>query len=548
MSEQAHVPIPTEEIRHIVLGEALDQAASHWPDEIGWVFEDLPVSFAEMHERSIRTAHGLLALGIGPGDTVAALAPNIPEFAYLLFGASLIGAMITPINTRSKLVEITHCLVHGDAKLLVTTDLFLKQDYRAMLFELLGPEAISHDGVVQSKVAPLLRRIVGFPGFLGPGALPYEEFLSLGAAGGRKPPHPPAKQNWHDPVLLQYTSGTTAHPKGALLNHCMVLNYGIGIARGMGVWAGDAVLNTQPFYHVGGTCAALPLPLSLKCRMVIPLYYEPERVLALIERERCVARSGFASMYLMEIAAPTFKKRDISSLRAAWYNGPIELLAPVQKATGIRDFIQIYGATEGGGTNGRLEDLPEVRARNCGRPYRGTEVGIINLETGAFEPPGVTGEIVTRGWMQMNGYYKQPDETAKVLRPDGWLRMGDLGYLDEEGFLHFVGRVKNMIRVGGENVSAEEVEAFLLKHPKIKMAAVIGVPDDRLLEVVMAIIQIHPGQNLSAQDVMDYCSTQLANFRVPRYVRFIDEWPLTGSGKIHHPSLRERFVPTVQKG
>jgi acyl-CoA synthetase (AMP-forming)/AMP-acid ligase II len=296
LREQKRVPIPTEEIRHIVLGEALDQAASQWPDEIGWVFDDLPVSFAEMRARSIRTAHGLLALGIKPGDTVAALAPNTPEFAYLIFGASLIGAMITPINTRSKSVEIRHSLVHGDARILVTVDRFLKQDYRSILSELLGPEAISSDGKVESEAAPLLRWIIGFPGFAGPGAILYEEFLRLGAAAGQTAPPPPAGQNWRDPVLLQYTSGTTARPKGALLNHCMVLNYGIGIARGMGVWAGDPVLNTQPFYHVGGTCAALPLPLSLKCRMVIPLYYEPERVLELIEREHCVARSGFASM------------------------------------------------------------------------------------------------------------------------------------------------------------------------------------------------------------------------------------------------------------
>ena len=537
-----HSPTPADSIRHICLGQALDDAAALWADEIGWVFDDQPISFREMRDRSIRAAHALTALGVGRGDFIAALAPNIPEYGYVIFGAALLGAVVTPINTRSRHVEIRHSLVHGDTTILFTVDRFLKQDYRTILADVLGSEAVSAEGEVDSAAAPKLRRIVGFPGFEGPGALSFAGFLALGTSAGDAPPEPPAGQTWRDPVLLQYTSGTTALPKGALLNHCMVLNYGVGFATGMGVGRGDPMLNTQPFYHVGGSCAALPLPLCLGCRVVIPSYYDPERILALIERERCVARTGFAAMYLTEVASPAFARYDTSSIRAAWYNGPVGLVDYVRQATGIPEFIQIYGATEGGGTGGRLADSLESRTRTCGRALAGTAIAIADLETRKMLSPGKPGEILVRGWMQMNGYHKQPDETAKVLQPDGWLRTGDIGLLDEDGFLHFVGRIKNMIRVGGENVSAEEVEAVLMSHAKIKAAAVIGVPDDRLQEVVMAIVEPEMGETLSEQEVISYCASQMANFRVPRHVRFIDTWPLTGSGKIHYQALRERYA------
>lgn len=536
----------TAVIRHVCLGTALDEAAARWGDTVGWVFDDERISFRQMRERAIQAAHALAALGVRRGDFVALLAPNIPEYACLIFGAAYIGAVTTPINTRSRHLEIRHSLVHGDATVLVMVDSFLKQDYRRILSEVLGEGTIAADGSIDSPVTPRLRRVVGFPGYRGSGVLSFTDFMALGRAGGEEPPPAPTGQTWRDPVLLQYTSGTTALPKGALLNHCMVLNYGISIAAGMGVREGVAMLNTQPFYHVGGSCAALPLPLSLGCRVVYTAYYEVERVLALIERERCVARSGFAAMYLMEMAHPAFQRYDISSLEAAWYNGPLGLVETVSKGMGIPKFIQLYGATEGGGANGRLEDSLESRTYSCGPAHPGTTIAIADLDTREPCPPGKPGEIMVRGWMQMNGYHKQPEETVKALQPDGWLRMGDIGYLDGDGFLHFVGRLKNMIRVGGENVSAEEVEAVLLAHPKIKVAAVIGVPDNRLQEVVMAIVEPKPGETLESAEVIAFCAAQMANFRVPRHVRFVHEWPLTGSGKIQHSALRERFAQTVQ--
>ena len=353
-----------------------------------------------------------------------------------------------------------------------------------------------------------------------------------------------ARENlhWREPVLLQYTSGTTARPKGALLNHVYLLNHSVELLDRLGMRRGEAFLSTQPLYHIGGA-AIVVAPLSVRCPIVIPEYYEAERVLALIERERCVARSGFAAMYIMELAHPRFREFDLSSLRAGWCVAPPEIMARVRDEMGISQLIQLYGSTEAGNVFGSYADPWEKRSRSCGRVDAShMELQIRDAATGAPAPPGQVGEILFRGWCTFNGYLNQPEETAKIVEPDGWVHTGDLGMLDADGYLYFKGRLKNMLRVGGENVSAEEVEAMLLSHPKIKMAAVIGAPDERLGEVVMAIVELREGEAASEQEIIDYCAARMANFRVPRIVRFTRDWPLTGSGKIQTHVLRDRYL------
>lgn len=277
----------------------------------------------------------------------------------------------------------------------------------------------------------------------------------------------------------------------------------------------------------------------------MPEYYEAGRVLALIEREKCVARSGFGAMYLMELAHPDLKKYRLDSLRAGWCIAPPEIMRRVEIEMGIPAVVQIYGATEGGGAAGRFDDPPEKRLHSCGKPMAGTEIVIADPESGARLSVGLTGEILVRGWYRMNSYLAQPDATNAVLDGEGWLRTGDLGYLDDDGYLYFKGRLKNMLKVGGENVSAEEVETVLLQHEKVEMCAVVSAPDPRLHEVVMAIVQLKPGAKADEQELIRFCAARMANFRVPRYVQFLEEWPLTGSGKIQRHVLRERFVATI---
>jgi fatty-acyl-CoA synthase/long-chain acyl-CoA synthetase len=321
-----------------------------------------------------------------------------------------------------------------------------------------------------------------------------------------------------------------------------VLNVGNELFANMDVGVGDAVMNTQPFYHIGGSCGALPTPLTLGCRMVIPEYYEAERVMQLIERERCVARTGFAAMYIMEMSHPRFRAYDVSSVRSGWCSGTREMLEKVRAAMGIPYLMLTYSSTEVGGTASRWTDSWEQRSTTAGRPLVGTEHERVDPETGAAMPPREPGAILMRGWRQMNAYLNQPEQTAKTIDAEGWVHTGDRGFIDRGGCLHFVGRYKDMLKVGGENVSAEEVEGMLLTHPAVKQAAVIGAPDPRLDEVPMAIVELAEGAAASADEIIAYCASRMAGFRVPRHVRFVREWPLTGSGKIQKPKLREVYL------
>ena len=530
-------------ILEICLGDALDAAAARWGDRTGWVFEDDRVSFNAMAAQSIAVGRALLAEGIGKGDIVATWMPSLKEFAAIEYACARIGAIVAPINTRFRSFEVSHMLGETEARVLIVTEKFLKNDYVAMLAEI-GALAEAHGGLVRSGAFPALGRVVSVDATPDPSLTGWEAFLALGrgvseaALGERQ-----ASLHWSEPILLQYTSGSTSAPKGALLNHRYLLNVGNAKFRRMGVNAGEAVLSTQPIYHIGGSCAAVPTPVALGCTMVIPKYYEAERVMQLIERERCVSRTGMPAMFIMEMNHPNFGKYDLSSIRSASCTGTIEMREKVRDAMGIPYMMSAFSSTEAGGTHGDWREPWEKRAGSCGRPYVGTEIEIRDPETGRVMPAGEAGEIFIRGWWTMNGYFKQPELTRKTIDEKGFVRTGDRAMLDDEGYLHFLGRYKNMLRVGGENVSAEEVETVLLGHPKVKQAAVIGVPDARLGEVPLAIVELKAGQVADAAELIAYCAGQMANFRVPRAVRFADSWPMTGSGKIQRHLLHEMFAP-----
>jgi len=530
-------------IRRECFGNAVDAAADQWQSAIGWVFGDDAVSFRDLQERADELARGFIGCGVQAGDVVAICTPNLAAFAYSFVACSKIGAILCPVNTRSKSFEFQHILSHSEAKVLILVDRFLNQDFRGIVGAICGDGAISGAGEVASPDLPALQRIVTLSEPAEPGALSWAALLDMGRTVS-----PEAltavqrRQRPQNPLLLQYTSGTTGRPKGALCDHVYVLNLGVDVFSRLGVKAGEAYLNTQPFYHIGGACAAFPVPVSLGCRLVTPVYYDPETVLRLIERERCVSRGGFDSMYIMEMNLPNFEEFDLGSLRSGWCVGMPEVLERVRERMGIDQLVQLYGATEASGTSGQIDEPWELRSRSCGRPYAGVEIAILDPQTGEPCPVGTPGEITIRGWTTMIEYFKQPDETAKVINADGWVRTGDLGYVNATGHLFFVSRLKDMMKVGGENVSAEEVESVLLRHPKIKMTAVIGVPDERLQEVVMAIVELHDNASATEGEIFEFCRERMANFRVPRYVNFIDSWPMTGSGKIQKHVLRKKFA------
>ena len=521
-------------IREQCLGDALDAAATQWGERTGWVFEDERVSFAGMAERSRAVAKALLANGIGKGDLVATWMPSLREFAEIEYACARVGAIVVPINTRFKSFEVSHMLQETEAKLLIVTERFLKNDYVEMLAEL---------GALDGAF-PALGRVVSVDRPANPRLTSWDDFIAMGdKVSAEALVERQASLHWSEPTLLQYTSGSTSAPKGALLNHRYVLNVGNAKFRRMGVGEGDAVLSTQPIYHIGGSCAAVPTPVSLGCIMVIPKFYEAERVMQLIERERCMSRTGMPAMFIMEMNHPNFAKYDLSSLKTASCTGTAEMREKIRDKMGIEFIMSAFSSTEAGGTHGDWRESWELRANTCGKPYVGTEFEIRDPDTNAVMGPGEAGEIFIRGWWTMNGYFKQPELTARTKGEDGFVRTGDRAMIDADGYLHFLGRYKNMLRVGGENVAAEEIESMLLTHPKVKQAAVIGLPDDRLTEVPFAIVELVANAHVPESEIIAYCAERMANFRVPRAVRFTDSWPMTGSGKIQRHLLVETFLP-----
>jgi len=519
----------------------MDAAADRWPDGTGWVFEDRRVTFGEMRSMTARAAGGLRSWGVAKGDVVALWTPNLLEWAVTAFAAYRLGAVVVSINTRFKGFELSHLLAHSQAKVLVIQPEFLKIDLEAILEEVAPDLQFGADGSVATARFPSLQRLVS----VAPGRLPATPWSSLldsdpldttAAEQGLSP---------DSPALLQYTSGTTAAPKGALLTHRHVLNYAPETFSRLGVGVGDPVMNTQPVYHVGGA-SALTVPFVLGCAKVTPTYYDAERVLQLIERERCVSRGGIPTMYLMELAHPRFSEFDLSSLRSGWTGGPPAVMDQIRDGFGGLELTQLYGATEGGGTSGSVTDPWDKRRVSAGRLLTGTEIRVVDPESGREVPTGEVGEVCIRGWNRMLCYFRDEERTRESIDADGWLHMGDLGRFDEDGYFYYVGRLKDMIRVGGENTSAEEVEALLLEHPEVRQAAVIGVPDPRMGEVVLAIVERTPGSSLTAEAIAGYCKSRAANFRVPRHIRFVTDWPYTGSGKIAKQALRETYLPEFE--
>lgn len=521
------------------MGATLDEAADRWPDAVGWVFADRHVTFGQMKVLADRTARGLAELGIVTGDAVALWMPNLLEWAVTAFACYRLGAIVIPLNTRFRAFEAEHILTHGRAKALVLQSRFLNIDFDEVLEQVAPDLQVSAGGAVSSARLPDLEYLITIDDSRL-GGLPWAELADSQPAD---PAQPELTVDPDLPCLLQYTSGTTGRPKGVLLSQQYVRNYALELWERLGVGQGDRFLNPQPLYHVGGSCT-LAVPMVLGATIVIPSFYRPLAALELIERERCVARGGMGTMYLMELEEPTFQDFDLSSLKAGWTSGPPAVMDRIRDGFGI-ELVQLYGATEGGGTSGSLSDPWEDRRISSGKPYTGTEFKLLDPDTGEPVAVGEVGEVAIRGWSTMLGYYRDEARTREVFDDDGWLRIGDLLRQDEAGNYHFVGRLKDMIRVGGENTSAEEVEAILTSHPEIAQAQVVGVPDPKMGEAVFAFVERRGGSELAAAELQAYCRARAANFRVPKYIRFVSEWPLTGSGKIAKGELRKELVGEI---
>ncbi|TXN30941.1 class I adenylate-forming enzyme family protein [Lacisediminihabitans profunda] len=524
------------EILEFSWAEALQRAEARLGGRPAFHFEGpewhQALSFTDWLTTSRAVAAGLAALGVGKGDRVAALAPGSAMWPILQTACSHLGAIIVPVNTRYRQDEVGFVLGLCQPKVVVLIEKYHNVDYVDLVTRSVpGPplELVTLDSPAVELVAAASQGRAG--------RRTWAELLALGAASET----PSIIGRADDPVLLQFTSGTSAFPKGALLNSRATLGATWYIAERMQIDADDIYFSTQPMYHVGGSVATTLMALGASPTMIVPERYSPEAVFSLIPKYGCTARTGQAAMYAMELAHPDYHAEIFATLTKAWSGGTPELRRTISREMGVAVMTTIYGLTETAGTTtiNSLDDPEDVWVHSCGRAIPGIEVAI-QTDSGATHRADVTGEIIIRGWSVMLGYYRNEKATEEAIDADGFFHTGDIGRLDSSGNLYFVDRVKDMIKPGGENVSAAEVERVIQTFPGVADVAVVGKPDERLGQVPVAFVQMS-GARFDEAAIIEHCASLMASFKVPREIIQVDTWPMTESGKILKRELAARF-------
>jgi fatty-acyl-CoA synthase len=476
-------------------------------------------------------ALGLHAFGIGKGDRVGIWAPNCAEWVFVQYGTAKLGAILVTINPAYRAYELAYVLRQSEITTLVAAPEFKTSNYRAMVAEVRGE-------------CPALQHVI----FLG--SPEWEDLISAGRRADRSVLHEREDQlSADDPINIQYTSGTTGFPKGATLTHHNLLNNGFFVGEGCGYTESDRVCIPVPFYHCFGMGMGNLGCTSHGATMVIPAPgFDPALTLQAVADERCTSLYGVPTMFIAELALPAFGEYDLSSLRTGIMAGspcPVEVMKRVVAEMSMDEVTICYGMTETSPVStqtGAADDL-ERRTSTVGQTHPHLEVKIVDPETGLTLPRGTTGEFCTRGYSVMLGYWNEPEKTAEVIDAARWMHTGDLAVMDEAGYLNIVGRIKDMVIRGGENVYPREIEEFLYGHPDILDAQVIGVPDERYGEALMAWVRMRPdARPLTAEAVRAYCAGKLAHYKVPHYVKIVDEFPMTVTGKIRKVEMREISV------
>lgn len=531
----------------ITIGQLLADTAARQPEHDFIVYPDraLRWSWGEFDRRVDRFAKGLLALGIGKGDHVGIWARNVPDWLTLLFASARIGAVLVTVNTAYKSHEVAYVLEQSDMKALFLIDSFRDINYLDIIYELIPELRRSNRGELQSARFPFLKTLV----YLGPekhrGMYNTNEVFLLGSQIEDATLRAAAANVFNEEVVnMQYTSGTTGFPKGVMLTHRNIMNNGQSIGDCMKYTEADRLCLPVPLFHCFGIVLGVMSVLTHGSTLVMLEVFDPLMALAAVHKERCTAIYGVPTMFIAELEHPMFGLFDLSSLRTGIMAGspcPIERMRQCVERMHMRDITSVYGLTEAspGMTQTRTDDPIEKKVGTVGRPFPDIEVRVINPDTGEDCPPDVPGEVVCRGYNSMKGYYKMPEETARIIDKDGWLHSGDLGAWDADGFLRITGRLKDMIIRGGENIYPKEIEEFLHTVEGISDAQVVGVPDAKYGEVVGAFVILKPGADLRPEDIQDYARTKIARYKVPKYVFIVKEFPLTASGKIQKYKLRD---------
>ena len=524
-------------------GDLPDEMAHRFANREALVFQDERYTFAALKGEIDRAAKALLALGIERGDHVSLWLNNRAEWVFLMYALAKVGAVQVPVNTRFRTNDLEYVLRQSDSAALITHDTSGPIDYLGMVRHVV---ALPQEGVdIDDSSFPELDRVVIVGDGEYEGTVSWTEALAqantvseadLAARADAVDPD--------DPVFMMYTSGTTGFPKGVLHDHRLIRNVEERAFR-MAVTENDTIMSYLPLFHAFGYSEAALMSMATGAKQILTETFDPDESLDLIERERATIAHGFEAHMQMLCDAQEANPRDLSSLRTGVFAAGMHSATPVarrgERVMAPLKALSAYGMTEVwvGAALSALDDDPPHRLETSGYPAPGYQFKVVDPETGEQLPDGVPGELRVKSYALMKGYYKKPEETAASYDAEGWFRTGDMAERHGDGYIRFLGRFKDMLKVGGENVDPMEVEGLLLEHPAVQQVAVVGLPDRRLSEVPVAFVERKPEADIAADDVLAYCRGKVASFKIPRHAIFIDEFPMTASGKIRKVELRE---------
>lgn len=530
------------------IGQVLDDTADKYPEGDALVVkhENRRFTYRQLKQEVELAARGFLSLGIKKGDRIGIWSTNSSEWVITQFATAKIGAILVNINPLNRAFELKHVLQQSECQTLLLIEGFRDANYVSILREICPELESSVPGDLQSKNLPGLRTIIFIGNSVAARMFSWEELLRRGQTTSLDELRQRELElEFDDPINIQYTSGTTGLPKGAMLSHHNIVNNAQFIAAALRLSPEDRLCIPVPFYHCFGMVLGNMACVVSGATMVVPAaHFDPEGTLRAIHEEKCTALHGVPTMFIAELSCPNFKDFDLSSLRTGIMSGspcPIEVMGRVVREMNCRELTIAYGQTEASPviTQTTTDDPIEVRVTTVGKALPHTEIKIIDPLSGKMTPRGVAGELCTRGYLVMKGYYRNPEATSKVIDDDGWLHTGDLAVLDDRGYFKIVGRSKDMVIRGGENIYPREIEEFLFSCPGILDVQIVGVPDFKYGETIAAWVKLKPGAALTLEDLKKFCKGKIAEYKIPRYLKVTDDFPMTVSGKIQKFKLRE---------
>ncbi len=537
-------------LREDTIGQALDEAARRWPDQeaVVSVHQGVRWTYAELKGRAEAVAAGLLTLGLEPGDRIGIWSPNKAEWSLTQFAAAKAGLILVTINPAYRLSEVEYTLNKVGVKALVAAESFKTSLYADMVDSLAPEIAGSRPGTLEAARLPHLRTVVKIGGPPRSGWLDFEAVAGLATLASRQrlaEIEPILRAG--DPINIQFTSGTTGLPKGATLSHRNILNNGFFVGEAIGLKEGDRLCIPVPLYHCFGMVMGNLGSLTHGAAMVYPSDgFDPKAVLEAVQAERCNGLYGVPTMFIAMLGHPDFDSYDLSSLRTGCMAGspcPVEVMKQVIARMHMGGVTIAYGMTETSPVSfqSSQDDPLDRRVGTVGRVQPHLECKVVDLD-GNILPRGATGELCTRGYSVMLGYWDDPEKTAEAIDAEGWMHTGDLAVIDEAGYGNIVGRIKDMVIRGGENVYPREVEEYLYRHPKVEDVTVVGVPDPCFGEELCAWIRLKPGETATEAELIEFCRGQIAHYKIPRYLRFVDAFPMTVTGKVQKFLIRDQMI------